>query len=304
MRARARTPLTRSLARVVSGALIVAAGVAHASASVTPTSIKGNPSCSDLGHTYGFKVDKGGIAAAGIWQQGTDGTSGTLPPGASVTVTTLDGLFFDWLVSDFGTGGGMDAVIVKGGRNANIYVYDPPTEATQDTDLSATINAGNQQPFGISHIEFCWDFNLQPAPSLTVTKVATIISDPLGLASYHVPGTVVRYTVTVTNSGGRSPDNDSLDISDVLPTEMALFVGASCSDAISFSAGSSGLSFDCNTDLAFSNDPEATFPDGYDPYGAPPDQWDATITAVLLTPHGTMNSGGASFSFTLVMRVE
>ena len=101
MRARARTPLTRWLARVVSGALVVAVGVAHASASVTPTSIKGNPSCSDLGYTYGFKVDKGDIAAAGIWQQGTDGTSGTLPPGASVTVSTSDGLFFDWLERDY-----------------------------------------------------------------------------------------------------------------------------------------------------------------------------------------------------------
>lgn len=301
MRARARTPLTRSLARVVSVALIVAVGVAHASASVTPTAIKGNPSCSDLGHTYGFKVDKGDIAAAGTWQQGTDGTSGTLPPGASVTVTTLDGLFFDWLVSDFGTGGGMDAVIVKGGRNANIYVYDPPTEATQDTDLSATINAGSQQPFGISHIEFCWDFNLQPAPSLTVTKVATIISDPLGLSSYHVPGTVVRYTVTVTNNGDASPDDNSLDVADVLPPEMAMFVGAGCSDAIKFSSNSSGLSFDCSTDLMFYGEP--AYPGGYDPYHGP-DQYDENITGLRLTPQGIMNTGGASFSFTLVMRVE
>ena len=301
MRARARTPLTRSLARVVSVALIVAVGVAHASASVTPTSIKGNPSCSDLGHTYGFKVDKGGIAAAGTWQQGTDGTSGPLPPGASVTVTTLDGLFFDWLVSDFGTGGGMDAVIVKGGRNANIYVYDPPTEATQDTDLSATINAGSQQPFGISHIEFCWDFNLQPAPSLTVTKVATIISDPLGLSSYHVPGTVVRYTVTVTNNGDASPDDNSLDVADVLPPEMAMFVGAGCSDAIKFSSNSSGLSFDCSTDLMFYGDP--AYPGGYDPYHGP-DQYDGNITGVRLTPSGIMNTHGASFSFTLHMRVQ
>ena len=301
MRARARTPLARSLAIVVSVALIVAVGVAHAAASVTPTSIKGNPSCSDLGHTYGFKVDKGDIAAAGTWQRGTDGTSGTLPPGASVTVTTLDGLFFDWLVSDFGTGGGMDAVIVKGGRNANIYVYDPPTEATQDTDLSATINAGRQQPFGISHIEFCWDFNLQPAPSLTVTKVATIISDPLGLSSYHVPGTVVRYTVTVTNNGDASPDDNSLDVADVLPPEMAMFVGAGCSDAISFRPGSSGLSFDCSTDLMFYGEP--AYPGGYDPYHEP-DQYDGNITGVRLTPSGIMNTHGASFSFTLDMRVQ
>ena len=302
MRARARTPLTRSLARVVSSALIVAVGVAHAAAaSVTPTFIEGNPSCSDLGYEYGFKVDKGGKAAAGNWQQGTDGTSGTLPPGASVTVTTLDGLSFDWLLSDFGTAGGMDAVIVKGGKNGNNYVYDPATEATQDTDLSAPINPKNQQPFSFSHIAFCWDSNLEPAPSLSVTKVATIVSDPLGLASYHVPGTVVRYTITVTNNGDASPDDNSLDVGDMVPDDMEMFVGAGCSDAIRFSANSSGLSFDCSTDLMFYGEP--AYPGGYDPYHGP-DQYDGNITGVRLTPTGIMNIGGASFSFTLDMRVE
>ena len=142
------------------------------------------------------------------------------------------------------------------------------------------------------------------APSLSVTKVASIVSDPLGSASYHVPGTVVRYTITVTNSGGGSPDNSSLDISDVLPTEMELFIGANCGDAIGFSAGTSGLSFDCGTDLEFSGQPGGTFPDGYDPYAAPLDQYDAAVTGVLLTPRGIMNTDGASFTYTLDMRVE
>ncbi len=177
--------------------------------------------------------------------------------------------------------------------------------AGRTLSLKIIVNSGADDSMSFAYDTTSYPSRLAVvAPSLSVTKVASIVSDPLGSASYHVPGTVVRYTITVTNNGDGSPDNDSLDVSDVLPTEMELFVGGSCSDAISFSAGSSGLSFDCSTDLAFSDDPEGTFPDGYDPYAAPPDQYDATITGVLLTPQGTMNSGGASFSFTLDMRVQ
>ena len=88
--------------------------------------------------------------------------SGTydLPGGNTVTVTT-DGVNFDWSSTL-----GMDAVIAKGGPNANAYVYDPPAESFGDTGLHSPINPNNGQPFGLSHISFCYDFEVQ------VTKTA------------------------------------------------------------------------------------------------------------------------------------
>jgi uncharacterized repeat protein (TIGR01451 family) len=133
-----------SLATFLVGALavfawaLVAAGPAS-SASVTPTFVAGNPSCTSLGYDFGFKVDP---PNAGTYDLAGVGT---------ITVTR-NGEAFSW-TSTFG----IDAVIAKGGPNASVYVYNP--ESLGDTNLTAPINNG--QPFGLSHIEFCYDLNLE-----------------------------------------------------------------------------------------------------------------------------------------------
>jgi len=129
---------------------VLALGKPAEAASVEPVFVAGNPTCEDLGYANGFKVDPP--------------NSGTyhLPDGINtVTVTTADGVYFDWSSTL-----GMDAVIVKGGPNANAYVYDPPTERKSDTGLHSPINPNNSNPFGLSHIEFCYDYEVD------VTKTA------------------------------------------------------------------------------------------------------------------------------------
>ena len=111
-------------------------------ASVTPVFVAGNPSCTALGYANGFKIDPPNAGTYSI-----DGIN-------TVTVTT-DGVSFSWSSTL-----GMDAVISKGGPNANIYVYDPPAEATSDTNLHSPINPNNNQPYGLSHIEFCFDYEV------------------------------------------------------------------------------------------------------------------------------------------------
>ena len=65
----------------------------------------------------------------------------------------------------------MDAVIVKGGHNANAYVYDPPAESTGDTVYTPrTIHNGG--PAELSHIYFCWDGETVVPKPLTATKTA------------------------------------------------------------------------------------------------------------------------------------
>ena len=128
-------------------------------ASVTPILVEGNPTCSgpetpnspDLGYANGFKP------------QPEPPPSGTYSfpgdPDNSVTITS-DGTVFSWTSTL-----GIDAVIVKGGPNGNAYVYDPPTESFGETGLKPPLNDGGQQA-GISHIEFCYDYEVK------VTKTA------------------------------------------------------------------------------------------------------------------------------------
>jgi len=114
---------------------------------IQPEFVAGNPSCSSLGlGDFELKVEP---VADGTY------SDGTLTVNVDVRDTTA-GPVFDW-TSDLG----VDAVIVKGGPNADSYVYDPPQEDTGDTDLHAPVNPSNDKFFGLSHISFCYDLNLE-----------------------------------------------------------------------------------------------------------------------------------------------
>jgi hypothetical protein len=114
-----------------------------AAASVSPVFVPGNPSCADLGYDFGFKPQP---------EPPPTGTY-TYPDGLNSAAITSDGTYFDWTSTL-----GVDAVIVKGGPNANVYVYDP--ESKGDTVLSSPINSNTGEPFAISHIEFCYDYEV------------------------------------------------------------------------------------------------------------------------------------------------
>lgn len=125
---------------------------------VTPIFIAGNPSCADLGFDFGFKP------------QPEPPPSGTYtfpaPDGVNTVTISSDGTFFD-----FSSTLSLDVAIVKGGPNANVYVYDP--EASSDSGLSSPINPNNDQPFAISHIEFCYDYEVDVSKSARTSFTRT-----------------------------------------------------------------------------------------------------------------------------------
>ena len=109
---------------------------------VPPTLVEGNPTCAFIGQgSIEFKLDSP-----------TDGTHDDQVRALSVTITGLTesgGISFDWSSNI-----GVDAVIVKGGPNANVYFYT--SESLGHTGLEAPPNPGGQDP-SISHISFCYD---------------------------------------------------------------------------------------------------------------------------------------------------
>jgi len=98
-----------------------------------------NPTCADLGYAFEFKIDPP--------------NADTYPVDSLGDIrVTRDGDFFNWS-SDFG----IDAVIAKGGVNANAYIYDPPFESFGDSELAAPTDCGQpDNPCGLSHITFCY----------------------------------------------------------------------------------------------------------------------------------------------------
>jgi uncharacterized repeat protein (TIGR01451 family) len=150
---------------------------------VSPVFFEDNPGCDDLGDADLISLTK--------FDPPNSGSQ------AGVTIT-VDDLSFDWLSSV-----GIDAVIVKGGDNANVYFYD---EATSDTGLHAPINPQNDKPFGLSHVEFCIDEDVT-SPDLDITKTAS--------TTQVNEGDAFSYTITVENTGDASATNvvvtDDLD---------------------------------------------------------------------------------------------
>lgn len=181
---------------IAVASVLAATNAVHAT-EVTPVFVDDNPSCTDLGYDFGFKVEQPGTGTFPI-----EGLSGQ-----SVTITSDDGISFDWTSTL-----GIDAVLVKGGPNANAYVYDPPSESFGDTDLHAPINPNNQTPFGLSHIDFCYDLNVVVDKTVVtsfnrlwhwmIAKAGQTDQLNLSIGQTYM----MKYTVTVATTGFTDSD--------------------------------------------------------------------------------------------------
>jgi uncharacterized repeat protein (TIGR01451 family) len=64
--------------------------------------------------------------------------------------------------------------------------------------------------------------NTAKRPSLTVVKGSEVLSDPVNGTTNpkRIPGSVIRYTVNVTNSGPGTVDSSTVVITDALPSTV------------------------------------------------------------------------------------
>lgn len=84
------------------------AGMPAIASSVGPTFVPDNPSCADLGYAFEFKIESGFNGTHDI-------------DGVNTVTVSANGRYFDWESTLR-----MDAVIAKGGPDANAYVYGAP----------------------------------------------------------------------------------------------------------------------------------------------------------------------------------
>ena len=152
-------------------------------------------------------------------------------------------------------------------------------------------------------------FVQNPDPILQVTKVANVLSDPVSgtTSPLAMPGAIAQYTVSVTNQGVGSVDAGTVEITDVLPANTALFVSTAGGDPVSFVDGSpaSGLNFTFASDVEFSNQPNGGAPYNYSP-SPDVDGFDPAVTGIRVNPGGPMNGAtvGGDPSFRIVFRIR
>lgn len=150
-------------------------------------------------------------------------------------------------------------------------------------------------------------FRPTTSPSLTVAKTSSVVSDPVNGTSQpkRVPGSVLRYTVTVTNAGSGPVDANTLAISDPVPPNTDLYVAAA-GPPVTFTDGTpaSGLAF-ATASVSYSNQAGGGPPYTYLPV---PDAagYDPAVTGLRIAPTGVMNAAGGAGqpSFSVAFRVR
>jgi uncharacterized repeat protein (TIGR01451 family) len=144
-------------------------------------------------------------------------------------------------------------------------------------------------------------------PALTILKTSTVLSDPVNITSNpkRIPLAVVRYDVTVTNSGPGTVDAGTLVITDPIPSDASMYVSTALGNPVVFVNGAtaSGLTFNYATHVTYSS-AGISGPWTYTPV---PDAngFDAAVRAVRIAPSGVMNAAsGGNPAFTVQFRVR
>ena len=115
-------------------------------------SLSNSQACAALGYAHEYKVDP---PRSGTYH---------LADGDHTVTATIDAktIYVSWTARI-----GIDAVVVKGGRTANVYQYNP--EARGDRQLHSPVNASGQFA-QISHVSFCYDYDQASPPTATATN--------------------------------------------------------------------------------------------------------------------------------------
>ena len=191
-----------------------------------------------------------------------------------------------------------DGVSDNNSANGNLVVtFQQPIDTIiieYGNHAAAPVDPG-QQGISIHDIEVC-----MPTTTLSATKVSTVFSDPINGASNPkaIPGSIIDYAITVSNTGSVQTDSGEVAITDQVPpqTKFCLADLTAGSGPLLFqnTVGISGLTYsfvslgNAGDSLAFSSDGGATY--SYVPV-ADADGCDTNITHFRVEPTGAFAEG-------------
>ena len=203
------------------------------------------------------------------------------------------------------------AIIGDGAADSDTGLGNVVVTFTQAVD-TITLRYGNhttapanpgQQGIGVHDIFVC-----TPDVDLTVSKVSSIIADPINGTTNPkaIPGATVEYLVTVSNTGLDSAFPNTVSVQDDGPADARMCLISRSGGPVIFNdpGSNSGLGYSFANlgstadDVEFSNDGGSSF--GYTPVDDGTG-CDANVTNFRVNPTGTFAGGG---NFTITVRYE
>ncbi|GEO00033.1 hypothetical protein NSE01_18650 [Novosphingobium sediminis] len=140
--------------------------------------------------------------------------------------------------------------------------------------------------------------------TLTLVKTSSVLSDPVNGATNPkmIPGSIVQYSILVSNTGPTAVDSNTVLLIDSLPSQMR--VGTAATPTFTQGSPTSGLTFNATNDIRYSN--ASTAPTTYAGCTyTPVSAYDAAVKFICVNPKGTMaGSSGTPPSFTISFRAQ
>lgn len=140
--------------------------------------------------------------------------------------------------------------------------------------------------------------------TLTLVKTSSVLSDPVNGSTNPkmIPGSIVQYSILVSNTGPTAVDSNTVLLIDALPSQM--LVGTAATPTFTQGSPTSGLTFNATNDIKYSNASTAPTTFAGCTY-TPASAYDAAVKFVCVNPKGTMaGSTGTPPSFTISFRAQ
>ncbi|WP_068075479.1 CshA/CshB family fibrillar adhesin-related protein [Novosphingobium lentum] len=241
---------------------------------------------------FTMKIDQG---ATNVATTTTTGTGTTVTSGATPQVQVSAATAYKFSEAASGT-------TVLGQYTATMACTN--ANASSGTTLP-TLPGGSITP-QIGDVVTCTITNTAKGAnaSLTIAKTSALVSDPVNGATnpLAIPGAIVRYTFTVTNTGPTVVDSNSVLLIDTLPS--AITIGTAATPVFTQGTPTSALTFTASTDLKYSNSstkPTTFAGCTYTPVAT----YDPAVKFVCLNPKGTMaGSTGTPPGFTISLQTK
>lgn len=221
----------------------------------------------------------------------TTGTGTTVAPSTTGLLAVTAGNTY--LLSEAASG---STVITRYVRQLNCV-----NRNSSSTTVLPTGGASGSVLPNIGDVITCTITNNRTAPAaiIAIDKSSRVISDPLGRSDpLAIPGAIVEYTVTVTNSGDAATDASSLKLFDT--PDQALAWRTAFAPVFMDGTVASGLAFNGTSNVSFSNQPNGSV-FGY----VPVSPTDPAVTGIRFSPVGQFraSNGTAHPSFVLRYRM-
>jgi uncharacterized repeat protein (TIGR01451 family) len=140
--------------------------------------------------------------------------------------------------------------------------------------------------------------------ALTIVKTSAVLSDPVNgtTNAKSIPGAIIKYTLTVANTGPDAVTANSVFIVDTLPTQIS--AGTASNPTFIQGSPSSGLTFSATSNVAYANGtttPASFAACTYKPVAS----YDPAVRYICLNPQGTFAaSTGTPPSFQLSYQAQ